>query len=196
MSHQETGYGMGDSGERELQPVSQITHPVSSKGFTLLELIVVISIISILIGAILSRIPFYQEQAEKAVMEQTVAAMQGALVMRTGSLMARGDVMEKGLLALANENPIGWLQQKPKNYAGEFFDPAPNAVKPGQWMFDLKSRDLIYVPERSEYFTPGKDGKKWARFHVKLEYEAQVRGGKKEFAAALFEPAEPYHWFE
>jgi prepilin-type N-terminal cleavage/methylation domain-containing protein len=168
----------------------------TQRGFTLLELIVVIGVISILIGALLSRIPFYQEQAEKTVMEQTAAAIQSALVMRTGSMMAHGT--EKMIGTLAADNPVSWLQQIPKNYAGEFFDPAPNSVGPGHWIFDLKSRDLIYIPDHSEYLAPGKDGRKWIRFHVKFEYESagDARGGKKALAAALFEPTEPYRWFD
>ena len=169
------------TGRVQLNP--RIQNPESSKGFTLLELIVVISIVAILAGSLLSRIPFYQEQAEKTVMEQMAGAMQSALVMRYGSLMAHGAATEKGLNALASDNPMNWLQQKPKNYAGEFFDPTPKTVAPGQWMFDLKSRDLIYVLDRSEYFTPGKDGQKWIRFHVKLEYEP--RGARRQKGACL-----------
>ena len=169
------------------------------RGFTLLELIVVISVIAILAGSLLTRVPIYTEQAEQAAMEQTVGAMQSSLMMRVGSLMAQGRTTEKELKALATDNPIGWLQQKPKNYAGEFFNPTPKTVAPGQWVFDLKSRDLIYVLDRSNYFTPGKDGQKWIRFHVKFEYEASpgsAAGGKKALASALFEPTEPYRWFD
>ena len=129
-------------------------------------------------------------------MEQTAGAMQSALTMRVGSLRVHGAATEKELKALAADNPINWLQQKPNNYAGEFFDPAPDTVKPGKWAFDLKTRELIYVPDHTQYFTPGKDGKKWIRFHVKLVYESPVgaAGGKKELASTLFEPTEPYHW--
>jgi general secretion pathway protein G len=169
----------------------------TQRGFTLLELIIVISIVAILAGLFLSRVPFYQEQAEKTVMEQTAGAMQSALVMRTGSLMAKGAATERELNALASDNPIRWLQEKPKNYSGEFFDPTPNTVTPGHWMFDLKSRDLIYVPDHTEYFALGKDGRKWIRFHVKLGYEVPLgsaTGGRKELASTLFEPTEPYRW--
>ena len=168
------------------------------RGFTLLELIFVISVVAILAGIFLSRVPYYQEQAEKAVMEQIAGAIQSALVMRTGSLMVHGELTNQRLKELVTDNPISWLQQKPKNYAGEFFDPTPNSVKPGRWMFDLKSRDLIYVPDRSDYFIPGKDGKKWIRFHVRLEYEPPIGaevGSGKELASTLFEPTVPYHWF-
>ncbi|MDO8988732.1 MAG: type II secretion system protein [Sideroxyarcus sp.] len=174
--------------------VSKIQNPKSSKGFTLLELIVVISIVAIMAGVFLSRVPFYQEQAEKTVMEQMAGAMQSALVMRYGSMLAQGSVTEKDLKALATSNPMEWLQKKPGNYAGEYFAPTPKTVAPGHWMFDLKSRDLIYVLDRSEYFTPGKDGHKWIRFHVKLEYEPGSKN-KQEPVATLFEPTVAYRWF-
>ncbi len=180
-------------------PRSKIQNPEFSKGFTLLELIVVVSIVALLAGTLLSRIPYYQEQAEKTVMEQMAGAMQSALIMRYGSLMAHGAGAEKGLNALAIDNPMDWLQQKPKNYAGEFFDPTPKTVAPGHWMFDLKSRELIYVLDRSDYFTPGKDGQKWIRFHVRLEYESPAggaTGSRKELASTLFEPTQPYRWFD
>jgi prepilin-type N-terminal cleavage/methylation domain-containing protein len=185
------------STSRTQSPVLSPQHFV--KGFTLLELIVVICVISILVGELLKRVPIYTEQAEQAAMEQTVGAMQSALTMRVGSLMTHGAATEKELKALASDNPLEWLQQKPKNYAGEFFNPTPKTVAPGQWMFDLKSRDLIYVVDRSGHFTPGKDGQKWIRFHVKFEYEASTgsaAGGNKGLASALFEPTEPYRWFD
>lgn len=169
------------------------------RGFTLLELIIVISIVAIMAGLFLSRMPYYQEQAEKTVMEQTVVAMQSALIMRSGSLMAHGVATEKELNALATDNPVNWLQQKPRNYAGEFFNPTSKTVTPGHWMFDLKSRELIYVLDRNDYFTPGKDGQKWIRFHVKLEYEAplgKAASAKGTLISTLFEPTEPYHWLD
>jgi len=198
MNRQDSGYGIQDMGGRRVATVSSILYPASSKGFTLLELIIVISIVAILAGMFLSRIPYYQEQAEKTVMEQMAGAIQTSLVMRYGSLMTHGATSEKNLGALATDNPISWLQQKPKNFAGEFYDPKPQTVAPGSWMFDLKSHELIYVLDRSEYFTPGKDGQKWIRFHVRLEYESVPggsAGGKKALTSTVFEPTEPYHWF-
>jgi prepilin-type N-terminal cleavage/methylation domain-containing protein len=197
MSYQDSGYGTQDTGSQRGATVSRILYPVFSRGFTLLELIVVIAVISILVGELLKRVPIYTEQAEQAAMEQTVGALQSALTMRVGSLMTHAAATEKELKALAAENPLDWLQQKPKNYAGEFFNPTPKTAAPGQWMFDLKSRDLIYVVDRSGHFIPGKDGQKWIRFHVRFVYEASpgnADGGKKGLASSLFEPTEPYHW--
>lgn len=178
-----------------LSPESRIPYPRSSRGFTLIELIVVITIIVLLAGVLLTRIWFYQEQAEKAAMEQTAGAVQSALVMQYGHLLARGRDAE--VKKLVEENPMHWLMQKPQNYAGEYFGMTPAAIAPGNWAFDLKTRELIYVPYRTEYFDPGKDGLKWVRYHVHQEYEP-VPGSKKkgdqELVSILFEPVESYQW--
>ncbi len=177
---------------------SSVLSPESSKGFTLIELIVVITIIVLLAGTFLKRVPYYQAQTEKAAMRQVAAAIQSALVMRYAALMARGAANEKELAALATDNPINWLQQKPRNYAGEFYDPTPKAVAPGNWLFDLKSRDLIYVVDHAEDFTADKGGNKWIRYHVKLAYDQTVGRPEsgKELTATLFEPTQPYHWLD
>jgi len=168
----------------------------SSKGFTLIEFIVIIIIIVVLAGLLLTRIPLYQEQAEKAAMQQVEGALQGALALRYSTLMTRGAANEKELSILASDNPIKWLQKLPRNYMGEYYDPSPRSVAPGSWMFDLRSRDLIYVVDHGEYFTPGKDGNKWIRFQVRLDYEPALGRPEsgKELVATLFEPSEPYQW--
>lgn len=168
------------------------------RGFTLIELIIVVSIVAVLAGIFLSRVAYYQAQAEKAAMEQVAGTLQSALVLRFGALMVRGTGNEKELTNLAADNPMNWLQQKPHNYAGEYYDPSPGAVAPGNWMFDLKSRELIYVVDHGEYFAPGKDGGKWIRFHVKLGYDPILgrAGSGKELTMTLFEPTEPYHWLD
>ena len=161
----------------------------SSRGFTLIELIVVITIVVILAGVLLQRIWFYQEQAEKAAMEYTASVVQSALVMQYGHLLTRG--REAEIKNLVTENPMRWLMQKPANYSGEFYGMTPASVAPGSWAFDLKSRELIYVPYRTEYFVQGKDGLKWVRYRARLEYEP-LPGSKdkwvQELTSLLFGP--------
>lgn len=167
-------------------------------GFTLIEFIIVIIIIVVLAGLFLVRIPLYQEQAEKAAMQQVAGALQSALLLRYGALKARGAASEKELSILATDNPITWLQKMPPNYKGEYYDPSVRSVAAGNWMFDLKSRDLIYVLNQSDNFIPSADGNKWIRFHVKLGYEPKLGRPEsgKELAVTLFEPTAPYHWLD
>lgn len=187
-------------GNRAAHPLrARILHrlPVASKGFTLFELIIVITLIVFLMALFMDRFTYYQEQAQKAAMEQVSGAIQSALVMQYGQIMTRGKPSD--VAALAQDNPMNWLQKIPRNYSGEFYDPTPRAVAPGNWMFDLKSRDLIYVLGESKYFKPGKDSRKWIRFHVVLSYTASrlpsLQDKPADLTGLLFEPVEPYSWF-
>ena len=171
--------------------------PCTSKGFTLIELIVVISVIVVLMGLFLNRALFYIEQAEKTAMEQVAGSIQSALSLQYGQILTRGKSSD--VRALAQDNPMNWMQKKPRNYAGEFYDPTLLAVESGNWVFDLKSRDLVYVMRNADHFKPGKDGKKWVRFHVAVNYEASrlpsLQNTPHELTGIVFEPVEPYSWF-
>src|SRR5574340_1509729 len=92
-----------------------------SRGFTLIELIVVIIIVVVMMGLFLNSMLFYVEQAEKTAMEEVAGAIQSALVMQYGQILTRGKPSDVPLLA--QDNPMSWLQKKPRNYAGEFYDP-------------------------------------------------------------------------
>ncbi len=166
------------------------------RGFTLIELIIVITIVVILAAVLLERVWFYQEQAEKTAMVEVVGAIQSALVMQHGRLLTRG--MESEVTVLAADNPMRWLSKQPRNYSGEFYDPTPRSVAPGNWVFDLRSRELIYVLDRADHFILSKDGNKWIRYRVNLIYDPALgASGKppKELVGALFEPTESYQWF-
>ncbi len=181
-----------------LKPCNLHLSPFTSKGFTLFELVIVITIIVTLMGLFMNRFMFYQEQAEKTAMEQVVGAIQSALTMQYGELLTRGKPSD--LAALAEDNPMNWLQKLPRNYSGEYYDPTPRGVSQGNWMFDLKTRELVYVLQDSNYFKPGKDGRKWIRFHVVLNYTASrlpsLQNQPPELTGVLFEPVEPYSWFD
>lgn len=202
MRIQDQGLRIEDSGFRSGAGIarSPILNPKSSRGFTLIEMVVVVTIVAILYTVFLNRVWFYQERAEKAAMVEIEGALQSALVMQYGRLLVRG--RESEITGLAQENPMKWLQKIPRNYAGEFYDPQPDSVEPGSWVFDLKTRELIFILNRADYFIPGKDGQKWIRFRVRLMYEPALpalgKRGKpyKELAGTLFEPVEPYRWFE
>lgn len=165
-------------------------------GFTLFELIVVICIVSILAGILLNRLQVYKEAAEKAAMQQTAAAIKSALQMRVAAYMIGG--RDNEIENLRNENPVNWLQEKPADYAGEFYADAYARVPPGSWYFDLTRRELVYVVKLGDNFKPGPDGRKWVRYRVKLGYEELPEAGgppRKVLSAAGFAPVRPYVWF-
>lgn len=198
MRIQDLGFGIQDSGRgTESFSVSRILHPAFSRGFTLIELIVVIIIIVVLMGLFMNRVLFYQEQAEKVAMEGVAGAIQSALILQYGQIQTRGKPSD--VAALAGDNPMSWLQKKPSNYAGEFYDPTPLSVESGNWVFDLKTRDLVYLVRNAGHFKPARDGKSWIRFHVATHYEPSrlpsLQNAPPELTGILFEPVEPYSWF-
>ena len=183
-------------GKAATKPLSSVFCPLSS-GFTLIELIVVIIIVVVLMGLFMNRILLYREQAEKTAMVEVAGAIQTALTMQYGKLLTRGKASD--LPALVQDNPMNWLQKKPRNYAGEFYEPTPLSAEPGNWVFDLRSRDLVYILNNANYFKPGSDGKKWIRFHVAANYEVSrlpsLQNTPAELTGTVFEPVEPYAWF-
>lgn len=185
-------------GKAATKSQSSVPGPQSSdRGFTLIELAVVVCIVGVLAAMLLQRVWFYQDQAEKAAMEQVAGALQSALTMKYARLLTRGK--ESEITALVAENPMNWLAKVPSNYAGEYYDVTPRTVSPGNWTFDLKTRNLVYIVDRGDYFTPGKDGHKWVHYHVNLLYETEPgTSGKpvKELVGVLFDPTEPYRWFD
>lgn len=166
-----------------------------AKGFTLIEMTIVISLVAILAGILLSRVLVYQELAEKAAMQQVVSALQSALVLQYGHRMALG--LGPEINNIVNENPMDWLARKPNNYSGEFKTVKPGVIESGNWAFDVQSRELVYVPDHATYFVPAKDGLKWIRFRTRLVYDnmpGKKNKGRKEFAAVTFLPVERYQW--
>ncbi|MBE0612329.1 MAG: prepilin-type N-terminal cleavage/methylation domain-containing protein [Burkholderiales bacterium] len=165
-------------------------------GFTLFELVVVVCVVSVMAYFLLDRMQGYKEGAEKASMQQTAAAIKSALQMRVAAYMIEG--RDKQIEMLRLENPVGWLQEHPDNYAGEFYSDAYARVKPGSWYFDLSSREFIYVPRLSANFVPGPDGRKWVRYRVKIEYdEVQEKDAppRKVLSAVNFLPVARFTWF-
>jgi prepilin-type N-terminal cleavage/methylation domain-containing protein len=179
-------------------PESRATNGARARqaGFTLFELIVVICIVAVMAGILLNRLRVYQEAAEKAAMQQTAAAIKSALQMRVASYLING--RDREIENLRDENPVTWLQEKPADYAGEFYADAYARARPGSWYFDLNRKELIYIINLGNNFKPGPDGRKWVRYRVTVEYEnvaPKDAPPRKLLSAVSFAPVRPYVWF-
>jgi prepilin-type N-terminal cleavage/methylation domain-containing protein len=148
---------------------------VAVDGFTLLELAVVVCLVGIFAAVALDRFLRYQEIAEKAAMEATIGALRSAEAMQASARILRHGVMS--VASLAEENPIDWLAAHPAGYRGALYDPGEADAAAGSWYFDLRNKELVYVPERSRFFTPGPDGRRQIRFRAIATVERDPRAG-------------------
>ena len=164
-----------------------------SRGFTLIELIVVICIVALLFAVALDRLMRFQELGERTAMEQNIAAINVALTMKFAALVASG----RGQ-AMANElgaNPVDLLARPPENYLGALFTPPAEHLPPRSWYFDRASGDLVYMPGRTRYLTEPPDATKGLRFRVFLA-DPSPRNDETitEIRQALIRPLRPYRW--
>jgi general secretion pathway protein G len=162
----------------------------ASRGFSLLELVVNVVIILILLVIFLNRSQYYQEQAEKAGMESVAVALGSALTLQYSQLMMRGRAEDA--VVLKSVNPMSWLVTPPRNYSGEFFDPDVARIEAGNWFFDLRSRELIYVVRNRAHFKPDSAGRFWVHFHI-VSRDGLSQGTAP--AGLKFESVVPYSWF-
>lgn len=166
-------------------------------GFSLLELVVVASILAIFAGILLNRMLYYQEVAEKTNMEATVKALQSGLRYEMARALMAGQEID--YQQLSRENPMNWLEVRPPNYVGAFSGSPPEGASSGSWYFDLSSRILVYRIGSGRYFIPDSHNLKQVRFRLVLSYggiQGERAIGDSPMAASGIKLSviEPYRW--
>lgn len=164
-----------------------------ARGFTLLELVVVVCVVALLGVTAIDRLLHVREQAEKAMVEQNIAMLKAAVRFQVAERVAANRTAE--IAALAGRNPADWLEEPLPGYRGEFAGgQAPDCR--GCWFFDSLRHELVYLPDRAEHLQPGSPGGKAIRVRVEVRAPQENAGG----AAISPIPAarlvvEPYQWF-
>lgn len=160
-----------------------------ARGFSLIELVVALTLVAIFAGVLLERMVYYQELAEKASMEQVAADLRSSVNLRAAELALENRFTE--LDALALQNPFDLLVRKPQNYLGVLEASSPEQAISGNWYFDRKSKEVVYSVDLGRYFTPDERGLKQVAWHV-----VAVPGDKPEKPQwARFELVRQYRWF-
>lgn len=170
------------------------------RGFSLLELVIVIVIVSVLLAFAVDRMARLRFEAERVMMETMLTGLRSALTIEFTGGALRGRPGATAAMA-AGSNPMKLLVERPDTYAGEYAAADPGAVAPGTWYFDTRERHLVYVVRFPEYFESGVSGRPRARFRVVPDFDDLDGDGRfdpaRDSARGLrLVPVEPYRWRE
>ena len=160
------------------------------RGFSLLELVVSLTLVAVLVGVFLDRVLFYREQAEKSAMEQVANDLRSSVNLRVAELALDNRFAE--LAALPAQNPMDLLARKPQNYRGVLDVAGAQEVVMGNWYFDNTSKEVVYYVDSGRYFVPDDQGRMRVAWRVKLEKGV---GGAAAPQWARLELVQPYRWF-
>lgn len=171
----------------------------SAPGFSLLELVVVIAIISVLLVFAITGLWALQAEAERVAMEQVIGSIQSAIGIEVAQYMVTGNT--EGIRALEGSNPMDRLAEVPKNYLGTLSDLSPANMTGGAWYFDLRNRTLVYRVRNTDHFRGGSGVPAQVRFIMQLEYEGRNPNGvsaknRSDVSGARLVPLEPYSWVD
>ena len=167
------------------------------RGFSLLELVVVIVVVSLLLLVAIDRLLGLRFEAERVAMQSVVAAMRAGLHLEFAGAATRGRL--DGVAAARGSNPMLRLSETPDNYAGEFYGPDPALFAPGTWYFDTRAHAIVYVVRFPEQFVTGLSGTPRARLAVEPDYDDLDRNGRFDpgrdpVRGLKLVPVEPFFW--
>jgi hypothetical protein len=159
----------------------------------MVELVVCIALIAVFAGLLLERLLYYQEAAEKAVMELEANHLKLARQVHIGDLIARNRPL--GHPEIARENPMGRVDRPLVGYRGEFDGNVPAQLAKGSWYFDRLSAEVVYVVNLDRNFRAASGGRTCVRWRVKLVRPEGVAAKDSMVIGMQLVPVEPYHWF-
>jgi len=114
----------------------------AKSGFSYLELLVVITLISTLIAIALHRLLPYIREAERVAVLTLEADIRNLLMVEAAMRIAGGH--SASLPALEGSNPMGLMLETPANYIGEKSSPRIDEIPERHWYFDTNTRRLVY----------------------------------------------------
>lgn len=169
----------------------------AQRGFSLLELIVVIIVISLLLVVAIDRLIGLQEKAERAAMQNVIGTLKSAIGIKVADHIVKHKVRQ--LHRLVGSNPMDQLAELPKNYLGVLQQPDANTLEDGNWYFDAGQGVLIYLVRHREYFKGGKDKPPRIRFRIRPVYtdlnrDGRFSPGRDRIEGLRLVPIDDYRW--
>jgi prepilin-type N-terminal cleavage/methylation domain-containing protein len=167
------------------------------RGFSLLELVIVIVIISVLLVLAISRLLALQVDAERVTMQTVVGTLRSAIGIKVAEDIVKMDIAD--LRSYQGANPMKLLAQLPPNYLGELDGADPASLEDGNWYFDKRAGMLVYLVRNKGYFMGGQPNPPRARFVMRLIYSDKNGNGVFDpgvdsIEGLSLDPVEPYSW--
>ena len=168
-----------------------------NKGFSLLELVIVIVIISVLFVVAISRLLALMVDAERVTMETVAGTLRSAIGMKVADSIVKSKVAQ--LSAFEGSNPMALLAETPHNYLGEFDGADPAQLEDGNWYYDKRNKVLVYLVRHKGFFSGGQANPPRARFAMRVVYsDTNGNGvfdtGVDEIQGLRLVAVEPYSW--
>ena len=167
------------------------------RGFSLLELLIVLVIVSVLVVVAIERLLVLRFEAERTMVQTVIGAMRSALYIEFAGAAAKGELRRMDVAR--GSNPMALLAERPEGYVGEFYGPDPAVFEAGTWYFDLRDRAIVYLVRFPEQFVSPLGGVPRLRLTVEPDYEDVDRNGRFDpgrdpVRGLRLVPLEPYFW--
>ena len=166
------------------------------QGFTLLELVVVIIIISGLLYVAIDRLLKLEVSAERAALTQVIGNINSALGMVISKHIVQNDIA--GLREYIDSNPMDLMAQTPPSYLGSYHGKPRHMVKGVNWYYDKDSHTLVYVSGSPEYLRSDGPEKSVIKLKIFPVYDDNNRNGRFDTGDTLvglkLAATAPYHW--
>jgi len=167
------------------------------RGFSLLELLIVIVIVSVLLVVAVDKLLALRFEAERTAVQTVIGALRSALYIEFAGAAARGEI--KRMDVARGGNPMSYLAEKPDGYVGEFYGPDPAVFEPGTWYFDIRDRALVYVVRFPQQFVTSLPGPPRLRLAVEPDYDDLDRNGRFDpgrdpVRGLRLVALEPFYW--
>jgi len=113
----------------------------NQKGFTLIELVIVIVILGILAAVGIPKFLELRDEAEKASVDQMIGSLESALTIYASKQYVNGN-------SISVVNPFDELSNIPTNYNGVNDPVNPTNTPQGTWSFRTSGNWIMYHPKK------------------------------------------------
>lgn len=149
-----------------------------ARGFSFLELIVVIALIGILLSVAINRLLPYIDDAERVGVVTLESQIKSALMLSAAKRIAGG--RSESISELNGSNPMRLMLDTPQNYVGELSGGESASAPRRNWYFDLDTRRLVYRKGRPFGPSGEREFMDNPEFEVRIAFDDRNRNGRFE----------------